>query len=64
MRSSLEPDFSVTMASPDFTGLTQIKRHRLVNNLLKEEFNEKGLHALSLKLRTVEEAQNEGLIES
>jgi stress-induced morphogen len=52
------------MASPDFTGLTQIKRHRLVNNLLKEEFNEKGLHALSLKLRTVEEAQNEGLIES
>jgi stress-induced morphogen len=56
-------DFSVTMASSAFDNLSAIKRHRLVNGLLKEEFDQMGLHALSLRLRTVEEAQKEGLVE-
>ena len=54
----MTPDFSLVMVSPEFTGLTSIKRHRLVNNLLKEEFDA-GLHALSLKLKTPEEWDKE-----
>ncbi len=47
------------MISSKFNSLPQIKRHRLVNSLLKEEFEEKGLHALSLKLRSQEEVDKE-----
>ena len=36
-------DFSVTMASEAFKGLTPIKRHRLVNGLLKDELGFQGL---------------------
>lgn len=61
-RSSIS-DFSVTMASAAFAGLTPIKRHRLVNGLLKEEFEQMGLHALSLRLKNVEEAEKEGLVQ-
>lgn len=53
------PDFAVQMISSKFNSLPQIKRHRLVNSLLKEEFEEKGLHALSLKLRSQEEVDKE-----
>lgn len=55
-------DFSVTLASEAFTGMSLIKRHRTVNNILKHEFTELGLHALSLNLRSVQEAQKEGLV--
>ncbi|KAH8087983.1 bola-like protein [Filobasidium floriforme] len=58
-----ETHFSVTMASEAFNGLTPIKRHRLVNGLLKEEFEQMGLHALSLRLKNVEEAEREGLVQ-
>ena len=47
------------MVSPSFKGLTSIKRHRLVNNLLKDEFDNHGLHALSLRLKTPEEFDTE-----
>jgi BolA protein len=40
--------------SSEFNGKTQIARHRLVNSLLKDEFDA-GLHALSLRLKTPEE---------
>lgn len=52
----------MTIISPSFTSLPQLKRHRLVNGLLKEEFDQMGLHALSLRLKTVEEGVKEGLI--
>lgn len=46
--------FKVTAVSARFTGLTLIARHRLLNQLLSQEF-ELGLHALSMHLYTAEE---------
>lgn len=54
-----ETHFAVALVSPSFAGKTQIQRHRLVNSLLREEFDEKGLHALSLRLKTPEEWEKE-----
>ena len=50
-----ESHFKMEMVSSDFKGKSSIQRHRLVMNLFKEEFKQ-GLHALSLFLRTEEEA--------
>lgn len=44
----------MAIVSSAFSGKTQIARHRLVNALLKDEFDA-GLHALSLRLKTPEE---------
>ncbi|WVN87284.1 uncharacterized protein L203_102462 [Cryptococcus depauperatus CBS 7841] len=55
-----ETHFAIHLVSGAFKGKTQIARHRLVNTLLKEEFNQRGLHALSLKLQTPEEWQKKG----
>lgn len=49
--------FKVTAVSEQFTGLTPIARHRLLNHLLSEEFT-LGLHALSMHLFTPEEWKN------
>lgn len=46
--------FKVTAVSSVFKGLSLIKRHRMVNQLLVEEFQQ-GLHALSMHLYTEEE---------
>jgi BolA protein len=48
------------MVSAAFTGKTPIARHRLVNALLKDEFDHHGLHALSLRLKTPQEWEREG----
>ncbi|RSH82573.1 uncharacterized protein EHS24_007555 [Apiotrichum porosum] len=45
---------SLAVVSGAFAGKSQIARHRLVNSLLKDEFDA-GLHALSLRLKTPEE---------
>ena len=44
------------IVSDDFKGKTQIARHRLIQSLLKEEFQKK-LHALSIEAYTEAEAQ-------
>lgn len=49
-----ETHFKVTLVSPQFADLTRVARHRLLNKLLGEEFNQ-GLHALSMHLYTPEE---------
>lgn len=49
-----ETHFKVTLVSLKFADLTRVERHRLLNNLLHEEFNQ-GLHALSMHLYTPEE---------
>ncbi len=49
-----ETHFKVTVVSLQFTKLTRIERHRLLNKLLAQEFA-LGLHALSLHLYTPEE---------
>ncbi|KTD40978.1 BolA family protein [Legionella parisiensis] len=46
--------FKITVVSSRFIDLSRIARHRLLNQLLKEEF-ELGLHALSMHLFTPEE---------
>ncbi len=57
-----ETHFKVIAVSAHFNGLTRIARHRIVNNLLKNEF-ETGLHALSMHLYTEEEwAQKNGTV--
>jgi BolA family transcriptional regulator, general stress-responsive regulator len=49
-----ETHFKVILISSEFRNLTRVARHRKVNSLLSEEFNN-GLHALSLFLYTPEE---------
>ncbi|WP_133129468.1 BolA family protein [Legionella yabuuchiae] len=49
-----ETHFKVTVVSSLFENTTRVNRHRLINTLLKDEFD-KGLHALSLHLYTPEE---------
>jgi stress-induced morphogen len=53
-------DFAVHMVAPAFSGKTPIARHRLVNALLRDEFDNMGLHALSLRLNSPEEWQKQG----
>lgn len=49
-----ETHFKVHVVSEQFTGLSLIQRHRMVNSLLGEEF-EAGLHALSIRGQTPEQ---------
>ncbi len=49
-----ETHFSVTVASYSFKDKNRVERHRLINQLLKEEFDQ-GLHALRMNLYTPEE---------
>lgn len=54
--TSAETHFRLVITSTEFQGKTQIKRHRLVNELLKEDMaREGGIHALQLKTMTPEE---------
>lgn len=50
-----ESHFKVFLVSEKFEGLSRIDRQRMVNDLLKEDF-EGGLHALTMRLKTPEEA--------
>ncbi len=53
--ASAETHFNLEIVSEMFVGLNQVKRQRKVYQLLEEEFNEKGLHALQMKTKTPEE---------
>ena len=50
-----ETHYHVVMISAAFQGLNRVARQRLVYQALREEFDT-GLHALSLDLKTPEEA--------
>ncbi len=52
-----ETHYRVLMVSPALTGLSRLARHRKVLEALDAEFKT-GLHALSLVLRTPEEASS------
>jgi stress-induced morphogen len=39
--------FNIEISSKDFKGKTLIQQHRLINDILKKEFND--IHALTLK---------------
>lgn len=47
--------FTVHVAADRFRGLGRLERHRIVNALLIEEFRD-GVHALSIRASTPEEA--------
>lgn len=49
-----ESHFKLLVVSDDFTGLKPLARHRLINDLLVEEFAA-GLHALAMHTWTPEE---------
>lgn len=51
-----ETHFFIEVISDSFKGKPQLARHRLINGILKQEF-ENGLHALSLRLKTREEEE-------
>lgn len=53
-----ETHFDLMVVSPDFAGQSRVMRQRTVYGLLSAEF-EGGLHALSIRAMTPEEAQNE-----
>lgn len=50
-----ETHFDVLVTSARFEGLSRVQRHRLVHDLLKDEFAT-GLHALSLHLDVADHA--------
>ena len=52
-----ETHFELTIISDKFEGISKINRHRMVTDLLKEEFD-KGLHSLELKLYLPNEKNN------
>lgn len=54
-QNKVESHFTVDIVSDAFKGLNLPSRHRLVYSLLSEEFDLMGLHALSLRTKTVEE---------
>ncbi len=49
-----ETHFKVIIVSPDFTGLSLVKRHQKIYAQLREEMNQ-GLHALSINAYSPEE---------
>ena len=51
-----ETHYALTLVSPAFEGLSRVARQRLVYQALAAEFDT-GLHALSLDLKTPDEAR-------
>lgn len=46
---SSETHFRITLSSNHFKSKTKLEQHKIVNQILKEEFKN-GLHALSIKI--------------
>lgn len=55
-----ESHFNLVIVSPAFEGLRLVRRHRLVYQALGQEL-EQGLHALTLKTLTPDEASAQGV---
>ena len=53
-KEGVESHFEIIIVSEKFTNLSRIKRHRMVNRILKEEFLS-DLHSVVLKTYTLEE---------
>jgi len=53
-KEGIESHFEIIIVSEKFTNLSRIKRHRMVNRILKEEFLS-DLHSAVLKTYTSEE---------
>jgi acid stress-induced BolA-like protein IbaG/YrbA len=58
--------FSAVVIAPQFTGLTMIKQHRLINEALKARIDSGEIHALQLKTFTPDQwqqAKSEGKVQ-
>lgn len=55
--TSTETHFNINIVSEKFTNMSRIDRQRLVNNLLKEEFDN-GLHAAAMVCKSPSEIEN------
>ncbi len=51
--------FKITVVSDQFTGLSIIKRHKLIMSLLKSNSIMDKIHAVNIETRTVEEIQRQ-----
>lgn len=47
-------NFSIEVISPAFEGKSPLQRHRMVNDIFKEQFASGALHALSIKTKVPE----------
>lgn len=56
-QNNSESHLRLEITSDYFEGMTLVRRHRLVYDLLNTEIREHGLHALQLHLKTVAEAE-------
>jgi len=45
-----ETHFDIIINANEFIGKSLVSNHRQINNLLKDEFEKNGLHALSIKI--------------
>ncbi|GEQ67927.1 hypothetical protein JCM33374_g1593 [Metschnikowia sp. JCM 33374] len=52
-----ESHFRLEVVSEEFKGKNMPARHRLIYQLLDDEFQNQGLHALQMKTKTAEEAE-------
>ncbi|CCH42591.1 BolA-like protein 1 [Wickerhamomyces ciferrii] len=50
-----ESHFHIDIVSEKFQGKNQPSRHRLIYSLLKDEIDNKGVHAIQMKTKTPEE---------
>lgn len=62
-RQGTESHFKIMIISEFFSSQSRVQRQRMVQQLLVEEFAQ-GLHALSLRLLTGEEAEKLGVFSS
>lgn len=46
-----ESHFAIKIAAEKLNNLSMIKQHRIINNILKDEFDN-GLHALSISIKS------------
>jgi BolA protein len=58
-RAGQESHFKLLIVDSGFAGVSRVERQRQINDLLKQEFS-LGLHALSFRLLTPEEAEASG----
>lgn len=52
--------FQALIVSPAFEGLSLIKRHRMVYDILREHIDGDVLHAISMRTLTPEQRRSEG----
>ena len=50
INGDVESHFTIKIAAKELDYLSMIKQHRIINNILKDEFDN-GLHALSISIK-------------